>query len=152
MDRLNLDTLDLERLDLDTLDLERLDLEKLVKKLDLEGENNSIIFADKQLIDCWFDDRCERATNFSITIQELYEDYVYYCDRRNVSALLLREFTKQFEISAALCKQMRVNKRRGGKGMSFIGVRLREETVKEKVQKKVLALLSRGAALTASEV
>lgn len=124
-------------------------------KPNLERENNSTIFVDKRPIDYWFDHRCERAVNSSITIQELYEDYLYYCNSHEVTALRVREFTKEFQISAALCKQMRVDKRRGGKGISFVGVRLMEETVKERVQKKALekaTLPSRGAALTASKV
>ena len=52
---------------------------------------------------------------------------------------MVREFTREFPISAALCKQIRVYKRRSGKGMSFVGVRLiqkrGQEAIPEIVQK-----------------
>ena len=41
----------------------------------LNIQDNSINLADKKPIDYWFDDRCEKAVNSLITIQELYDDY-----------------------------------------------------------------------------
>ena len=105
----------------------------------LNIQDNSTDLADKKTIDYWFDDRCERAVTSLITIQELYDDYAHYCQRREETALMIREFTREFPISAALCKKIRVYKRRSGKGMSFVGVRLiqkrAQEAVPEMVQK-----------------
>lgn len=79
-------------------------------------------------IDHWFDRRCERAVTGYVTTQELHKDYIDFCTRYKVTALGEKEFIKEFPTSAALCSQIRVDKRRVHKGMCFVGVRLREET------------------------
>ena len=108
---------------------------------ELKTQDSSTGLAKRYPIDYWFDDRCEMAVNSSIPIKELYDDYLNYCQRREEIALMVREFTREFPISAALCKNIRVYKRRSGKGMSFVGVRLiqnmAQEAVPEMVQRMV---------------
>ena len=78
-------------------------------------------------MDYWFNNRCERGVSSSILIQELYNNYVHYCQCHAATAVRVTEFTKLFPISAALCKHIRVYKRRAGKGTCFVGVRLKQK-------------------------